>query len=656
VKRTLADSLLIALLAALLVWPLFGIEYFDNWASIDSAFIADIRFLSENLPHPGWNPLWYCGVRFDYTYPPAMRYGSALLARFGGISPARAYHLYSAIFYVLAIAGVYALVRTGSGSRRLAWLAAAASALVSPVFLLMKIWRDDSFLHMPQRLNVIVKWGEVPHMSALAVLPFALAAAWAGVTGKRPAMLGLSAVLCALAVSNNFYGATALAVFFPLLVWSLWITRQDNRVWLRATAVAVLAYGLTAFWLTPSYLRLTVENLKLVAEPGNAWSRWLAAFVAALFLALSWKLTRGRPARAWPLFIFGSLLFFGLNVLGKYYFNFRVVGEPHRFVPELDLLLILAAVECMRYRAWAVRLSGAAILAAALVLSLPYLARPWSVFVADLEPGRRVEYRLTEWIARNLPGARVFATGSLRLWYSAWRDLPQVGGGSEQGLSNPMLPLAQWQITQSDDAERDILWLYALGADAIVVHGPQSREIYHHIGKPEKFIGRLPVLLDDGEGNIIYRVPRRFPGLARVIGRARMEALPEIGWHNYNREQLRAYVETLESGSGAIAEWQTTRAMRIRARTVAGESIAVQVSYDPAWRASSAGKTLPIYEDVMGFLRIDPPPGEHDIRLFFQTPRENRIGRAAAILAALAILGMWLRSLGPLPYRRGSSN
>ncbi len=85
--------------------------------SIDSSFIADARFLSAHLPHPGWNPLWYCGVRFDYIYPPAMRFGSAWIARFGGVSAAQAYHIYSGLLYCLAIAGVYVLVRVGSESR-----------------------------------------------------------------------------------------------------------------------------------------------------------------------------------------------------------------------------------------------------------------------------------------------------------------------------------------------------------------------------------------------------------------------------------------------------------------------------------------------------------------------------------------------------------
>ncbi|HLK22903.1 MAG TPA: hypothetical protein VKT81_28350, partial [Bryobacteraceae bacterium] len=108
-RRTLLDSAIIFLLAGWLIAPLFKTEYIDHWGSIESTFIADARMLREHLPHPAWQPLWYCGTRFDYIYPPALRYGTALLSVAAGISTARAYHLYTAFFYALGIAGVYLL-------------------------------------------------------------------------------------------------------------------------------------------------------------------------------------------------------------------------------------------------------------------------------------------------------------------------------------------------------------------------------------------------------------------------------------------------------------------------------------------------------------------------------------------------------------------
>src|SRR3977135_3850278 len=98
-RYKLVDTLLLSLLAVALVGPVFKVKYLDNWPSIESTFISDARLLAEHLPHPGWQPLWYCGTRFDYIYPPALRYGTALISLAAGISNARAYHIHTAIFY-----------------------------------------------------------------------------------------------------------------------------------------------------------------------------------------------------------------------------------------------------------------------------------------------------------------------------------------------------------------------------------------------------------------------------------------------------------------------------------------------------------------------------------------------------------------------------
>ena len=49
-----------------------------------------------------------------------------------GYEPAKAYHVYTALFHCVGIAGVYLLVRIGMVSRGAAWLAAGATALLSP--------------------------------------------------------------------------------------------------------------------------------------------------------------------------------------------------------------------------------------------------------------------------------------------------------------------------------------------------------------------------------------------------------------------------------------------------------------------------------------------------------------------------------------------
>ncbi len=646
------DACLILVLCGALIWPLFTLHHMNNWASIESTFIADGRFLKDRLPHPGWQPLWYCGGRFDYIYPPALRYGTALIASVFGVDTFRSYHLYVALFYCLAMVGVYWLLRVLTGSRGLAWLGAVASAFISPTYLFFHDIRLDAAAEysLPMRLNVLVRYGEGPHMTAFAWLPFALAAAWVALPGRRPAALGLAALFSALVVSNNFYGATALVLLFAPLVWAAWLTSRNHWVWLRAAAIAGLAYGLTAFWLTPSYLEVTLRNMNLVSRPGNLWSFPVAAATALVFCAVTYKAAKGRPDRAWPVFVWGALVSMGLTVFGEHYIGFRLMGEPARLVPELDLVLILVACELLRrawnwpqagWRRWALRLALAMAVVACFVPSKRYASHAWKVFHEDADWERRIEYRLTSWLKESLPDSRVLATGSLRFWFNAWHDLAQVGGGSEQGVQNQRVVPGYLEVVVGENPEIAVLWLQALGADAVLVHTDPSMEVYKDFVHPKKFEGILPVLHDSGEGDRVYGVPRRFPGLARVVDPNKLRSLERldvgVSW-----EAVRAYVEAVEQGPDSEATWQregTTKVL-IRATLREGEAVLAQENWDPAWKAYAGGKSIPIEEDPLGFMLIRAPAGEQEITLVFATPLENQFGRGLTALSCLIFLGL----------------
>jgi hypothetical protein len=280
---------------------------------------------------------------------------------------------------------------------------------------------------------------------------------------------------------------------------------------------------------------------------------------------------------------------------------------------------------------------------------VPYCADAWSVFHAASDHRERPEYKLAEWMARHRPGARAFAVGSVRLWYNAWHDGEQVGGGSDQGLLNHTLALAQWQVIHDTVPDRAIAWLQAVGADAVIVSQPESAEIFHEWAAPGKFEGHLPALFDDGAGNRIYGVPRRFPAHARVVETRTLDGLRPIPFSDYDRPELQAYLAAVENGPDAPVDmrWDGPAAVRLRARLDAGQSLLVQESYDPAWHAWSGGREFPIVRDVAGFMRVDAPPGEQEVRLVFTTPLENRVGQGLTLLS-LGVLG----ALGVLSGRR----
>ena len=69
----------------------------------------------------------------------------------------------------------------------------------------------------------------------------------------------------------------------------------------------------------------------------------------------------------------------------------------------------------------------------------------------------------------------------------------------------------------------------------------------------------------------------------------------------------------------------------------------VQETWDPAWHAYAGGHSLEIRKDQVGYMEIAAPPGEQEIRLVFELPLENLIGRVVALLSAAALLAwIWL--------------
>jgi hypothetical protein len=227
-------------------------------------------------------------------------------------------------------------------------------------------------------------------------------------------------------VSNNFYGATALAIFFPILVWAVAIAERDAWVLARGTAIGALAYGLTAFWLTPSYLHVTLENMKLVSQPGHTWSIMLEIVVMAVFMAVTWRLAKGRPERAWTVFAAGSFIRIALYVLGHQYIDFRTIGEPHRLCPEFDQFFIILAVTVMAWlwhKGWVPRIAIVALICLSLIPQKGWIRRSWQSFHPAKSYEHRIEYELTRWVHDNLPTSRVFVAGSVRFWFNAWFDL-----------------------------------------------------------------------------------------------------------------------------------------------------------------------------------------------------------------------------------------
>jgi len=648
------DGAAVFALAAILVLPLFQLEYLNNWGSIEGSFIAQSHMLQQNLLHHLWQPLWYCGTRVDYVYPPGPRYGVAILSTLLRVSVARGYHVFIGLCYAFGFLVLYLWTRSSTGSRGAAWLATVSIALVSPSFLVLPDIRKDSIFHVPQRLHVLLTYGEGPHISSLAMLPIAWLGAWKRFHGGNARWLSLSAIGIALTVTINFYGLTAILITMPVLVLACLLERADWRIVRDAALIAVLSWGLTAWWLVPSYVRITSRNLHLVSPAGNLWSFPVLVVLMLLYAFAGLVLRRLSRFSAYAFFIWSGFWWLAVYILGFRWFGFQVAGDPVRLIPEMELFAILCGVQLAGI-IWSwrpeprlnlvPRMALLVLLFFAFRPSWDYLQHAYNEFPKASNWQDHVEYKTESWLFEHHPEERAFVTGTIRFWYDVWHSGQEADGASQQGILNPLLPGVYWVVTHTTDPKIVRWWLLALGVDILVVPGKDSQEGYREFADPKIFDGFLPLLRDDGEGNRYYRVPRGAIGTVRIVDRERMETVPAIRVEGLTT-QVQAYADAVESGPEgdlARAHWRGSDALDVTAKVGPGEALLVQETYDPNWRAYEGGKAQAIRADAVGHMLIALPPGFHTIRMIFETPAEVLAGRTAAILCLLLIVLLAIR-------------
>ena len=86
----------------------------------------------------------------------------------------------------------------------------------------------------------------------------------------------------------------------------------------------------------------------------------------------------------------------------------------------------------------------------------------------------------------------------------------------------------------------------------------------------------------------------------------------------------------------ATFEWLRGNTARIRARVSPGDLLSVQIAWFPGWKATAAGRDIPITRDGLGFLLLHPDlPGDSEILLRW-TGRSDYL--PAAVVSTLALL------------------
>ena len=647
-------ALAIFLLNVALNGPLFMRGELPFRGSIEDGYVAIARFVSAH-PNPwGWNPLQYCGLPTRFLYVPALPYLTAALAHL--MPHADLDRIYRTLVSLATCAGpvtAFFFALHFTRSRRWSMIAALVYSLLSPSYgLFPAVEKDRGIVQLPWRVQVLAKYGEGPHNTALALMPLVLVALWIAARRRGYPPVLVAALLLAATPLVNWVGAFSLAIAcVVLLVASL--GEPEFRAW-RVCAAGGLGYLLACFWLTPTFVRTIVLNWPTdsLAYHFDQPQQWLVAGLVAgvLSVRLLFRLFR---ASFYLCFVTMAAFTFGWITSVYYLYGLDTIPESRRYAIEFELFLALALVEAVRLamrssnstvRLCAIGTGGVMLLAGTPQL-WAYATQGWGPWMPAPRE-QSIEYHLARWMADHPPEGRVFASGGLRFRMNSWFDLAQVGGGFETGLTNRMpWDLAYHARTGKDarpghETADTLLQLKAMNTQYVVIHGPKSREYYRDYVHPERLTAAIEPVYHE-EDDTIYGLPAR--PLAHLVSR---EELPgqDAAAHPWVLER---YIAAMEDAARPVLQtrWLRTDALAIDGAAPAGRLVAVRVNADPGWRAAQDGHRIPIETDNLGFMVLRPSAAAAThIELEYRATAEPRFMAAVSALAwiaAFAALIIW---------------
>jgi hypothetical protein len=625
----------------LLLGPWLTIDLSDQPWNNGHIYIAIGRMFRDRSSL--WNALQYGGSPFHFLYPPMLPTLAALL-RF--LSIGRAFHLVSGMGYALAPACLYILGRQLFRSRLPAIFAALAYAVFpSLLYLLPQVGvLGHPYANAPWSYVALVAYDEAPHAFALPFLLLAVAAAWRD-------RWKLAALFAAAVFLTSWPGLIGLG--FPLagIAVARWRDLGAVRAVTRVAGLAGTAYGLAAFWMTPAYFvssrmynRVVFRHTMLTAP----WNRttWLILFVALLVLASSfWRRVPPELALAAVWTALSGLVVLSYLIAGNY-----LLPLPHRYLLELSAGLALLLAGLLSLAPPPTRTVAAAVLiAAGAALSFRFVTHSWKFEPKAEGPRTQVGYQVAMWLKDHAGRARVLASGELDSTLSLWTDVAQVGGPG-QDPSNFLVFAAERQIAFGCDADSGRvaeLWLRALNAPLLVVHGAASREYFHWYARPNRFAD-LPVAWDDGAGDRVYRLPNFDAHEAVVVDLAARGKLPLIG-STADDHFLSAYVNWAAGKRPVAVHWTSSGSAAFDVNLAADEAVLLKVNNDAGWRAAGAS----IESDPIGFQLIRASPGQRQVTLRFGASWDTWLGRAITLATIILLLAgvseIWTAAVAVIP-------
>lgn len=642
------------LLNALLVWPLFQGGYTQHIGSIESVFIADARFIFDNWPNLSWNQFWYTGFPFHLFYTPLLPYLMAVSHALAPvISIASWYRIYIGLFYSLTPVSLFFLAKHLTGKNSAGLIAGLIYSLLPSIGYLIPQVGGTAVIYQqaPWRLLTLMLYGEGGHIVGLFFLPLALLFFLKAIKEMTFKSVCLASLFTAILALANIIALIGYVVMFLLILAAEFIEGNSMAKLKQTVMVFLVSYGLTAFWYNLSFIKASL-SIGTGGVGGGVKGAYLHLLPLCFLLApVIFILVNTFKKKRFklPFITIGWIAIFYLAAFFWFKREMMLLPQPNRYLLEMDMgVAILAAwlfvwlIEKVLPRIKQVVFVFAAI--SIMLFPLKYYQASWKITSAHKDISQTSEYRLASWLAKNSNNLRVFATGSSAFWLNTFVDVPQLRGGND-GVANPWLMHAVYQINTGENAPEGkagdvaIWWLRALNVSYMVVNFPSSEEIFHDFINPERFatVDKIEEVYNKG-GDTIYKVPLLKPSLAQVVKKDDYAGLQRLrnGADAIGLEKYVNYLDAKEVKEARFS-WQGPGRAKIKANLKDDEAIAVQVTYDPGWKAKVNNKAIVVKNDVIGFIYLSPKTtGEVEIDLVYGKTWDVWLGYLLTFLTLVA--------------------
>ncbi|HEX9664416.1 MAG TPA: hypothetical protein VGA49_01190 [Patescibacteria group bacterium] len=619
------------------------------------------------------NPFWYTGFTKQIVYPVLSLILISLPTLFiKGLSIFASYRIITGLFYILIPCSLFILLKYLTKNNLIPFfltLIYSVGPAVSASFLPIEGALAEFNIFLPWRLLVYTLFGEGPHIISLFFIPLGLIV-YIKLLKKGGLKSFILFILIASAVLlTDLFGALALALIcLIILISELFLKNSQNKF--KTSFWALMAIlGLIAFHYNPYFFELIFKSGYAHREnslsPG--WPLIWILLILALFIFFYFFENKYKKNQLLQhsLVFTGAVVVLGLITVLAFYFDYSLLPQAKRYVPEFNLAAITLISLIGLYLHDSFKLSKKfiikhnlpAILALILAASLYNF---WPSAQTVIKPGditQSTEYKIAQYLTETtsqLSGQKIYLTGPPSFWLNAFSDLAQIKGAQDFVQPSRWWADIVYQIEKGEDPRIAISWLKLLNVQKIVVNNQLVSTPfmgYQNFTRPNKFVDqlRLEEVIDDSN---IYSVNLINSDLVQLVDFKNIKQYSAIS-NVLDQKNLAGLVKTIEKGPANYQlNYDINQPDLIQIKVTAGQSdqaLLFKSFYNPNWRAFINNQKYPIKKFGPDLMLIEPNlAGDYTIEIKAAKSLSQKIGATITLLTLIILIIISVSKKKPL--------